>query len=230
MRRIYAKAGETINLGREGEREARQIYFKVSDWPKLFGEGSVQLIARRPDETVYYPVTITIDGDYAVWTVSDSDTAIPGRGNCELQYHAGNTLEKDPEWVTFIADAAGEVSPDVPEPAEAWVEQVLRAGMAVEDALKRLPVPSKETGTWWLWDAEAGVYVDSGASYTSQDEVLYTPQTRTADEQQTARENIGIYTAEAMDAITTLAELDIITPAHQDGTFYTDNDGAIFVL
>lgn len=230
MRRIYAKAGESINLGREVENDARQIYFKISDWARLFGEGRVQLIARRPDEADPYPVPITIDGDYAVWTVSNSDTAIPGRGNCELHYYAGTTLEKSDTWVTVIADSLGEASPDVPEPAEAWVQMVLRAGMAVEDALKRLPVPNKETGTWWLWNAEAGEYEDSGESYVSGYEVLFTPQTLTEAQQKQARENIGIYTATAMDALETLAELDIITPAVQDGVIYTDNDGAIFVL
>ena len=32
------------------------------------------------------------------------------------------------------------------------------------------------------------------------------------------------------DAIESLAECDIITPAYQDGVFYTDTDGAIYVL
>lgn len=32
------------------------------------------------------------------------------------------------------------------------------------------------------------------------------------------------------DAIESLAECDIITPAYQDGVFYTDTDGAIYIL
>lgn len=32
------------------------------------------------------------------------------------------------------------------------------------------------------------------------------------------------------DAIASLAECDIITPAYQDGVFYTDTDGAIYIL
>ena len=32
------------------------------------------------------------------------------------------------------------------------------------------------------------------------------------------------------DALVTLAELGIVTPAQQDGVLYTDNDGKIFVL
>lgn len=37
-------------------------------------------------------------------------------------------------------------------------------------------------------------------------------------------------TAVDSDAIESLAECDIITPAYQDGVFYTDTDGAIYVL
>lgn len=37
-------------------------------------------------------------------------------------------------------------------------------------------------------------------------------------------------TAVDSDAIESLAECDIITPAYQDGVFYTDTDGAIYIL
>lgn len=36
--------------------------------------------------------------------------------------------------------------------------------------------------------------------------------------------------ADSLDAIETLAECGVVTPVHQDGVFYTDDDGAIYVL
>ena len=36
--------------------------------------------------------------------------------------------------------------------------------------------------------------------------------------------------ADEVDALAALSECGIITPAYQDGTFYTDADGAIYVL
>lgn len=36
--------------------------------------------------------------------------------------------------------------------------------------------------------------------------------------------------ADEVDALVALAECGIITPAYQDGTFYTDVNGAIYIL
>ena len=36
--------------------------------------------------------------------------------------------------------------------------------------------------------------------------------------------------ADEVDALAALSECSIVTPAYQDGTFYTDADGAIYVL
>lgn len=76
-----------------------------------------------------------------------------------------------------------------------------------EAAAIHQPYPNKETGTWWVWDAEVGQYEDTGASYGT-----------------------TIETADSTDALTDLAECGVLTPAYQDGTFYTDASGAIYVL
>lgn len=103
---------------------------------------------------------------------------------------------------------------DAPEPQNSWLVQVvdardeaLAAAIRAENAAIHQPYPNEETGTWWVWDAEAGAYKDSGASYRT-----------------------TVETADPTDALTALAECGIITPAYQDGTFYTDSDGAIYVL
>lgn len=36
--------------------------------------------------------------------------------------------------------------------------------------------------------------------------------------------------ADAVDALSSLSECGLLTPAYQDGTFYTDADGAIYVI
>lgn len=101
---------------------------------------------------------------------------------------------------------------------DAQVERVATEGTAQVDAAKEQadraenaavhqPYPNAETGTWWVWDAEAEAYKDTGASYGT-----------------------TIETADSNDALTALAECGVLTPAYQDGTFYTDASGAIYVL
>ena len=76
-----------------------------------------------------------------------------------------------------------------------------------EAAAIHQPYPNEETGTWWVWGAEVGQYEDTGVSYET-----------------------TIETADSTDALTALAECGVLTPAYQDGTFYTDASGAIYVL
>ena len=46
----------------------------------------------------------------------------------------------------------------------AYVESAKAAADRAELAMTRQPYASSETGTWWVWDAESGEYVDSGVS------------------------------------------------------------------
>lgn len=103
---------------------------------------------------------------------------------------------------------------DAPEPQNSWVVQVvdardeaLAAAIRAENAAIRQPYPNEKTGTWWVWNAGTGQYEDTGKSY-----------------------EITIETADSTDALAALAECGVLTTVYQDGTFYTDVDGAIYVL
>lgn len=170
---IYAKSGKPICIGREGENNARRVVFDLSDWRRIYGEGTAQLIVQRQGETAPYPAALTVDGDTAAWVITAADTAVCGDwGKAELRYMVGDTLAKSETWRTVVFDALGEPSETPPEPHRAWVDQVLEAGSTALDAAKRAeaaavrqPYPNQETGTWWAWDVEAGDYVDTGESY-----------------------------------------------------------------
>lgn len=169
--RIICATAATMVIGRRGENLATRVRFPTASWVETYGDGTFQLLVQRPNEDTPYPAALVSDGDNICWDVTSADTAIAGLGKCELQYYVGDVLAKSVIYQTRVMeslDAAG----DVPEPYESWVEQVLQAGAdaqeaaeAAEEALGKLPYPSEETGTWWLWDAESGTYVDSGVSY-----------------------------------------------------------------
>lgn len=191
MKRYYAKPGNVLCLGRQGENEARQIVFDLAPWERLYGSGTVQLLAQRSGEKTPYPVALETEENFVVWTVRTADTEIAGRcGQCELQYYAGDALAKSAIWRTVVYEALeGPVGP-VPEPEETWVSQVLQAGANAKEAAEhaqqaqqeaadnaeaalnaanqaeaaaiRQPYPNQETGTWWVWNAETGAYTDTG--------------------------------------------------------------------
>ena len=86
------------------------------------------------------------------------------------------------------------------------VDEAKKYAENAEIASTRMPkISSNET--WLIWDAEIGDYVDTGVKATC-----------------------SIDAAGGTEAIEALSECGILTPAYQDGTFYTDADGAIYAL
>lgn len=86
------------------------------------------------------------------------------------------------------------------------VDEAKKYAENAEIASTRMPkISSNET--WLIWDAEIGDYVDTGIKATC-----------------------SIEAAGGTEAIEALSECGILTPAYQDGTFYTDADGAIYAL
>ena len=278
MERFYVIHNTPIFLGRAGEENAREAAFDLAPWRELYGQGSVQLMARRPGEVVMYPVPLVLEGDLAIWKITAADVAKVGQtGECELSYIPDeDTLVKSETWTTFVLPSMEGTVVDPPEAAQAWIdalrkaaaeneqiagraalsateaaqsagtagsraaaaaksaeaaaksadeavsmaeasknsaeaaetakdaaelakkgasnsqlaalnymrsssesanvagsfsEQAANANEAAQEAAKRAedaaarqPYPNEETGTWWVWDAEAGAYRDTGIS------------------------------------------------------------------
>lgn len=190
MKTVRAVPNTDLSLGREGENAARKIEFDLSVWQAEFGaDGTVALLHQPYGADEPYPAAVEVSGETATWVVTAADTAKAGAfGKAELQYRIGDTLAKSVIWRTVVADALGEPSPEPPEPQQAWVDQVLEAGAqadaaaktaadaaaaasasasaaagsadAAQDAASR--GPKIQDGTWWVWDAAAGAYQDTG--------------------------------------------------------------------
>lgn len=132
------KPNSTVCLGRQGENRARRMVWPniVAEYAGFYGDGTFTLAAQRKGDAAPYPVAITVEDGSVVWVVSDSDTAIPGCGKCELTYFVGGTVAKSQTWTTLTLSSitAQELS-DPPEAQKSWVDQVLQAGaLAIADA------------------------------------------------------------------------------------------------
>ena len=162
------KTGSILPLGKQGENLVRQIQFDLSRWISNFGPGTVQLLHQRSGDEAPYPVAVEQEGDRAVWTVTNADTAAAGTGRAELQYYVGDALAKSETWMTKVLPALGDASETPPEAQQGWVDQVLQAGTVATEAAEkaanaavRQPIVGGN-GNWWTWDLEAGAYVDTG--------------------------------------------------------------------
>lgn len=184
MREIHAKNVSIIDLGRQGENLATQVIYDLSDWIAEYGDGTAELIHKRIGDSQPYPVAAVRDGNTLIWTVTSTDTAVAtkppiGYGKCELRWYSGDVLAKSKTWKTIVSpamDTPSETAP--PDHDQGWVDQVVEAGATAkasaesaktdadraETAAIKQPYPDAESGTWWIWDAVSGAYVDSGFS------------------------------------------------------------------
>lgn len=173
MREVFAKLGEDIRLGRRGENLATRVTFDVSGWMSS-GDGTIHLLHQRNGDNVPYPCAITVDGGTVTWEITAADVEMAGRGRAELQYLDGDVCKKSAIYTTNTLRALNKAGKVPPEPEEGWVRQVLEASAAANGAASRAAAAAEHAdaaldkqpmivnGTWYVWDAEAETYVDTG--------------------------------------------------------------------
>lgn len=113
-----------IKLGHTGENEAARIAFTLAPFEEVFPGGTPALLVKRKGDSAAYPVTLTVEGLTAYWTVTSADTDKAGFGQCELQWHLGDTLAKSNKFDFIVVPAleAGAEPPD--EPSKRWFDAI----------------------------------------------------------------------------------------------------------
>lgn len=125
MVQINAKPRQTIPLGHRGENEAREVVFDLTEYINTYGPGTARLLHQRNGDPAPYIVPVVQEDDTLTWTVTDADTAAPGRGSAELQWMVNNTLAKSDTWTTRTQTALDDGATAPPTGAEGWYQQLI---------------------------------------------------------------------------------------------------------
>lgn len=121
---LYATHRYPIKLGHTGENKALRVAFSLAPFEEAFPGGRPVLLIQRRGDTQAYPAPLTVEGDTAYWTVTAADTAIAGRGQCELQWYSEDVLVKSDKFC-FVVMQALETGAEPPEdPSKPWFESV----------------------------------------------------------------------------------------------------------
>ena len=124
MRSFIIKPGDLIPIGRAGENQATEIRFDVTGWAETFGAGTFELIMQRPgDSELPYPVEVTVDGDYVVWTVSNVDTGIAGNCKVQLRYVVSDAVAKSVIYRGIVGESLDHAV-DPPDPYDDLIERI----------------------------------------------------------------------------------------------------------
>ena len=123
-----------IILGRQGENNATTIEIDVSEWLAEYPNATINILAERNGDTSPYIAVTSVADGILRWVITESDTALSGRGKAEIRATIDDVIKKSAVAVTIVIPSLeGEPTPTPPEPAQSWVDEVLAAAEGIEN-------------------------------------------------------------------------------------------------
>lgn len=113
-----------LPLGRQGENEALQIVFDVSQLIADYGEGTAVLVAQRSQDVAPYTIVTTQSDKTVTWTISSTDTLYQGVGKANLMWNVNNTIAKTIDFDTYVFPSISGIVA-VPDVLESWYNEML---------------------------------------------------------------------------------------------------------
>lgn len=198
-----------IIIGRLEDGGVQIVRIDCTEWSEAYPNLTYYRIeVTSPNGLVYIPVT-RMEGNVLIWPITQSDTATSGEGMYQVVATGADGEQKtsDHPKLYILPVMPGTAQETPPAPSQPWVDQVLNAAERAEESADKAETASAhspvigEGGTWLLWDADAGAYVDSGVKAVGRDgqpgkdapqeAVLYTAQSLSGEQQAQARQNIA---------------------------------------
>lgn len=118
-----------ITIGRRDTYGTEQVVFDLSELIETYGAGSAVLMVKRPSDETAYPAATTEQNETSlVWTVSEIDTAVKGRGECEVFWYVESNLAKSVIFPLSILRDIGETTEEPPDAYQTWVDTLTALG------------------------------------------------------------------------------------------------------
>lgn len=118
----------TIVLGRRGTYNTEEITFDVSYLIENYGDGTAVLAIKRSQDESAYPAVVAQDGSTLTWTVSDTDTAYVGAGECQLMWYVDGGLAKTIIYPMVVMRDILQTAEEPPEGYQTWVDDLIALG------------------------------------------------------------------------------------------------------
>lgn len=127
----------TLVLGKQTEHGVASIRIDCSPWLAIWSDMVVSAWVTPPGGAAAYPADTHMESDVLVWDVGASDTATAGSGYVEVMGVADGKKKLSATAVTLVMSTTTDTATEPPEAAQPWVEAVISARVAAEDAAKR---------------------------------------------------------------------------------------------
>ena len=121
-------APQTIVIGRRGTYDTLQIAFDMSYLVESFGNGVAVLAVKRSQDESAYPAVTSQEDNTLTWTISETDTAYVGAGECQLMWYVDGGLAKTIIYPMVVMRDILATSEEAPDAYQTWVDDLTALG------------------------------------------------------------------------------------------------------
>lgn len=121
---VETDSGALLQIGRQGERDARQVWFDLNWLVENFGEGEAVLVHQRTNDDAPYICQTTREENRLIWVIDEIDTAYEGFGKAEIRWTVDGALAKTVIYKTSVLKSlTGDTV--IPDPYESWYDRMM---------------------------------------------------------------------------------------------------------
>ena len=121
---VETDSGALLQIGRQGEHDARKVWFDLTWLIENFGDGEAVLVHQRTEDGAPYICQTTREENRLIWIIDEIDTAYEGFGKAEIRWAVGGTLAKTVIYKTSVLKSlTGDAV--IPDPYESWYDRMM---------------------------------------------------------------------------------------------------------
>lgn len=128
---------ETIVIGVEQDNIAHQVGIDMTDWlteNDRYTNFRVEVV--NPDGYIYIAGNTELVGNVLVWTITDSDTTLPGKGKYQIVGMGEDGLRRTSYTaeIRIMRKIPGTASEETPDPAKPWTDKAQESALIAQEA------------------------------------------------------------------------------------------------
>ena len=121
---VETDSGALLQIGRQGEHDARKVWFDLNWLVENFGEGEAVLVHQRANDEAPYICQTTREENRLIWVIDEIDTAYEGFGKAEIRWTVDGALAKTVIYKTSVLKSlTGDTV--IPDPYESWYDRMM---------------------------------------------------------------------------------------------------------
>ena len=130
----------TLNLGRQGEYNVRDVIFDMSDFQQKYGDGTATIVHFPANGSAYTVPSLSgeskdsaiLDGESLIWTIGKLATRYDGNGIAIITWLTLDGLKKSIKYNTYCKESVGDYGADR-SAQQSYIDQMAELAATLSD-------------------------------------------------------------------------------------------------